>query len=412
MRVGRRRYRARMFGFGKKLDLEKDGRRDALEQAFAALDVPGVGTDLVALGVVRGVSGDKGKLTVEVALPTPALAGKQALLDRIRAAAAKAVPDVDVELVVAHEVKPALGGGFGKLALPGIANVVLVASGKGGVGKSTVASNLAVALAKSGARTGLLDADIYGPSAPVMFGIQDGTRPGTIPGSDPQKPLIAPLERYGVKLMSIGFLVDTSTPMVWRGPMIASAAMQLFRDVAWGDLDYLVVDMPPGTGDVQLTISQQVVVAGAVVASTPQDVALADVVRAKAMFDKVSIPILGVVENMSFFVCDGCGKRHELFAHGGARTAAERMGVPFLGEVPLEGAVRQGGDEGKPVVARDPDSAAAKAFTAVAEATATSLAKAALAPDDEMAAGPTISITGGALGGAKPGKKGGLPILG
>jgi ATP-binding protein involved in chromosome partitioning len=302
---------------------------------------------------------------------------------------------------------PQAGGG--KLSLPGVKHIIAVASGKGGVGKSTTAVNLALALAAEGATVGLLDADIYGPSAPTMFGIADGTRPGTHPGPDPQRPQIAPLDRYGTKLMSIGFLVDTSTPMVWRGPMIASAAMQLFKDVAWGELDYLVVDMPPGTGDVQLTISQQVVVAGAVVVSTPQDVALADVVRAKVMFDKVNIPVLGVVENMSYFICDQCEKRHEIFTHGGAQNAAVRMKVPFLGEVPLEPGVVKGGDEGKPIVVSAPQSVSAVAFMSIAERVATALAKSALeAPANND--GPKITISGGGL--SKPAsKKGGLPVV-
>ena len=243
----------------------------------------------MSLGILAGLSVDGKTLVVKLDLPTPALVGREAFEQAVRAKAQE-VSGADVRLEVTSHVRAAAGAPGGKADLPGVANVILVASGKGGVGKSTLASNLAVALAKLGARTGLLDADIYGHSMPTMFGIADGTRPGTIPGPDPQRPMIAPLDRYGVRLMSIGFLVDTSTPMVWRGPMIASAAMQLFKDVNWGNLDYLVVDMPPGTGDVQLTISQQVVVAGAVVASTPQDVALADVIRAKAMFDKVSIP--------------------------------------------------------------------------------------------------------------------------
>jgi ATP-binding protein involved in chromosome partitioning len=245
-----------------------------------------------------------------------------------------------------------------------------------------------------------------------MFGIVDGTRPGTIPSANAAKPMIAPLDRYGVKLMSIGFLVDTSTPMVWRGPMIASAAMQLFKDVGWGELDYLVVDMPPGTGDVQLTISQQVIVAGAVIVSTPQDVALADVIRAKAMFDKVSIPCLGVVENMSYFICDGCNKRHEIFFHGGAKHASERMGVPFLGEVPIEAGVVGGGDSGEPVVKKFPQSASAKAFLDLAREVATSLAKTAH-DNPEALAPPSISISGGSLkgdGGEKKPKKG-LPVV-
>jgi ATP-binding protein involved in chromosome partitioning len=327
-------------------------------------------------------------------------------------AAAKSVlgDDAPVKLNVTAQVRAAVQQDGNKGALPGIANVILVASGKGGVGKSTVASNLAVALAKQGARVGLLDADIYGPSVPTLFGIADGTRPGTVATTDPQKPMLAPLDRYGVRLMSIGFLVDTSTPMVWRGPMIASAAMQLFKDVSWGQLDYLVVDMPPGTGDVQLTIAQQVVVAGAVIVSTPQDVALADVVRAKAMFDKVSIPILGIVENMSYFICDGCTKRHEIFFHGGAKAAAERMRVPFLGEVPLEPSVAAGGDGGEPVVVGAPTSASAAAMHVVASTVATALAKSAW-DTPEALGGPTISFTGGSLQTPAAPKKGGLPIV-
>lgn len=396
-----------MLGFGKKIDLDKDGLRDRIMDALRKVPMAPITDDIVEAGVVSDLKVDGKTLVVSLVLPTPALKGR-AKFERAVEDAARAVVDSEVKLEVTSAVRASAGSPDGKQDLPGIANVVLVASGKGGVGKSTVASNLAVSLARLGARVGLLDADIYGPSAPTMFGIAEGTRPGTVPGSDPAKPKIAPLERYGVRLMSIGFLVDTSTPMVWRGPMIASAAMQLFKDVAWGELDYLIVDMPPGTGDVQLTISQQVIVSGAVVCSTPQDVALADVVRAKAMFDKVAIPILGVVENMSYFICDQCSKRHEIFTHGGARMAAERMRVPFIGEIPLEPSVVKGGDEGKPVVLGAPESQSAAAFIALAEEVATSLAKVAYEMPEALA-GPTLSITGGNIGGAA--KKKGLPIL-
>jgi ATP-binding protein involved in chromosome partitioning len=398
-----------MLGFGKKIDLDKDGLRDRIMAALKKVPLPPITDDIVEAGIVSDLKVDGKTLVVSLVLPTPALKGRSKF-ERAVEDAAKAAADADVKLDVTSAVRASAGSPDGKQDLPGIANVVLVASGKGGVGKSTVASNLAVALARLGARVGLLDADIYGPSAPTMFGIAEGTRPGTVPGSDPQRPKIAPLERYGVRLMSIGFLVDTSTPMVWRGPMIASAAMQLFKDVAWGELDYLIVDMPPGTGDVQLTISQQVIVSGAVVCSTPQDVALADVVRAKAMFDKVAIPILGVVENMSYFICDQCSKRHEIFTHGGARMAAERMRVPFIGEIPLEPGVVKGGDEGKPVVLGAPESQSAAAFLALAEEVATSLAKVAHEMPEALA-GPTISITGGNIGGSGAPKKKGLPIL-
>jgi ATP-binding protein involved in chromosome partitioning len=404
-----------MFGLGKKTpDLDKDGLREKLVGALQGQPCPGIADDLVEAGILGGFRADKGKLVVDLVLPTPALKGRRAFEEgvaaRLRAVVSAEVgDDIDIEVASVGRVRASAGSPDGKQDLPGIQNVILVASGKGGVGKSTVASNLAVALARLGCKVGLLDADIYGPSAPTMFGIVEGTRPGTVPGADPQRPKIAPLERYGVKLMSIGFLVDTSTPMVWRGPMIASAAMQLFKDVSWGELDYLIVDMPPGTGDVQLTISQQVIVAGAVVCSTPQDVALADVVRAKAMFDKVAIPILGVVENMSYFVCDQCNKRHEIFFHGGARQAAERMRVPFLGEIPLEPGVVAGGDRGEPVVVGAPDSQSAHAFLALAEEVATEIARVAFEMPEALA-GPSISISGGGLG--KGGaRKGGLPIV-
>ena len=403
-----------MFGFGKKVvDLDQDGLRQRLLDAFAKLDCPHVCADLTNSGIIGDLRGDKGKLIVELVLPTPALKDKEQL-ERDVVAAAKALlgEGVDVELAVSSDVRAAAGARGGPNDLPGVKNVVVVASGKGGVGKSTVASNLAVALAEMGCKVGMLDADIYGPSAPTMFGIMEGTRPGTVPTKDPARSLIAPLERYGVKLMSIGFLVDTSTPMVWRGPMIASAAMQLFKDVSWGELDYLVVDLPAGTGDVQLTISQQVLVAGAVVVSTPQDVALADVVRAKVMFDRVSIPVLGVIENMSYFICDGCNKRHEIFFHGGARSAAAKMDVPFLGEVPIEPGVVSGGDRGKPVVRDAPDSTSAQAFFAIAREVATAVAKMAHDQRDSFAA-PTVSITGGSIRGPgdKSEKKAGLPII-
>ncbi|MDP2345453.1 MAG: Mrp/NBP35 family ATP-binding protein [Deltaproteobacteria bacterium] len=413
-----------MFGFGKKsadLDKKLAEHQAKVLEALNQVACPGSGGPLTEhivddriIEALRVDADDEGhqRVVVEVVLPTMALKGRAAfeatILKTVKGVMGEGTP---VVLEVSSDVRPVIQQVAGKGGLPGIQNVILVASGKGGVGKSTVASNLATALAHLGCKVGLLDADIYGPSAPTMFGIADGTRPGTVPSADPNRPLLAPIERYGVKLMSIGFLVDTQTPMVWRGPMIASAAMQLFKDVSWGELDYLVVDMPPGTGDVQLTISQQVVVAGSVIVSTPQDVALADVIRAKAMFDKVSIPCLGIVENMSFFICDGCSKRHEIFFHGGAKAAAARMGTPFLGEVPIEPGVVAGGDSGDPVVHKFPTSQSALAFLNIASEVATTLATMAFSNPDALS-GPTISISGGSLREqAEKKPKKGLPVV-
>ncbi len=247
----------------------------------------------------------------------------------------------------------------GIASLRGIKRIIAVASGKGGVGKSTTACNLALALAARGLAVGVLDADIYGPSMPKLFGLKGQPRILS------NRTLI-PLEAYGVKVMSIGFVVEADSAMVWRGPMVAAAITQMLRDVAWGDLDVLVVDMPPGTGDAQLTLAQATPLSGAVVVSTPQDLSLIDARRGIAMFRDVGVPVLGLVENMSYFVCDECGKHHHIFAHGGARAEALKLGVPFLGEVPLEADIRERSDAGLPVVVSSPDSAGAKAFAAIA----------------------------------------------
>jgi ATP-binding protein involved in chromosome partitioning len=245
--------------------------------------------------------------------------------------------------------------------LPGVTHVIAVASGKGGVGKSTVAVNLAVGLAERGARVGLLDADIYGPSIPLMMGVDDR------PDLDATGRSILPFDRWGVKFMSLGFLVDKDAAVIWRGPMVMKAIDQLLRDVLWGDLDVLVVDMPPGTGDAQLTLSQKVRLSGAVIVTTPQDVALADAIKGVSMFRKVGVPVLGIVENMSFFHCPHCGNRSDVFGHGGGRREAIRLDAPFLGEIPLDASIREGGDSGTPVVAGDPRSELSAAFLSVAD---------------------------------------------
>ncbi len=251
--------------------------------------------------------------------------------------------------------------------IPGVARIIAVASGKGGVGKSTTAANLALGLAAEGWRVGVLDADIYGPSMPRLFGLKGKPEPA-------EGKKMKPLEAFGVKVMSIGFLVSEDTAMIWRGPMVMSAITQMLREVVWGELDCLVVDMPPGTGDAQLTMAQAVPLAGAVIVSTPQDLALLDARRGIAMFQKVAVPVLGVVENMSYFVCPHCGGRSDIFAHGGARHEAEKLGVPFLGEVPLHMAIRETSDSGRPVVAVDPTGPHALAFRAIASGVMRALA--------------------------------------
>jgi ATP-binding protein involved in chromosome partitioning len=263
---------------------------------------------------------------------------------------------------------PAGGGGAQRAAprgdtavgVPGVESIIAVASGKGGVGKSTTAVNLALGLATLGLKVGILDADIYGPSLPKLLAIKE--KPQTLGGTR-----LKPISRYGLTVMSIGFLIDEETPMIWRGPMVISALTQMLREVEWGTLDVMVVDMPPGTGDAQLTMAQQVPLKGAVIVSTPQDLALIDARRGIAMFRRVNVPVLGIVENMSYFQCPQCGTRSDIFGHGGARREAERLGVPFLGEVPLHMTIREKSDAGLPVVATEPDGPHAQAYRAIAE---------------------------------------------
>ncbi len=333
--------------------------RDVLA-ALSTVQDPELHRDLVSAGMIKDlrVEGADVRLTVELTTPAcPLRAQIEGDVDR----ALKALPGVGkVEVAWSAQVRRA--GPANQPAqdvVPQVKNVVLVGAGKGGVGKSTVALNLAASLARHGAAVGLLDADFYGPSIPIMTGLTE--RPKS---TDGQK--LEPLRAYGLEVMSIGFLVDPDQALIWRGPMLAGALVQLLRDVRWGELDYLILDLPPGTGDIPLTLSQQVRAAGVVLVSTPQDVALSDVLKAKIMFDKVGVPILGIVENMSSFVCPHCRQETAIFDHGGGERAAAQMEIPFLGRLPLDLAVREGGDRGLPIVAGQPESPQAQAFAEVA----------------------------------------------
>jgi ATP-binding protein involved in chromosome partitioning len=330
----------------------------ALEALRKVMD-PELHRDLVSLHMVKDLRVDGSTVSLQVELTTPACPLKDRIGQDVESAL-RAAGASRVELRWGAQVRAAPGAAQSSLT-PGVKNIVLVGAGKGGVGKSTVALNMAVALQRLGARVGILDADIYGPSIPLLTGTL-GQRPGSRDGQR-----LEPLRAHGLSVMSIGSLIDPDQALIWRGPMVTSAVMQLLKDVSWGELDYLVLDLPPGTGDVPLTLAQNVRAAGVVLVSTPQDVALADVIRAKLMFDKVAIPVLGLVENMSSFVCPHCRKETDIFDHGGARRAAEKMGIRFLGEIPLDLKIREGGDRGLPVMAGDPDGPQARAFSEMAK---------------------------------------------
>jgi len=341
--------------------------RQILEALGRVVD-PEKGADIVSLGMVSGVVVRDGN--VAFAIEVEAERGPR--LEPLRKTAEKAVealPDVlSVTAVLTAQTaprgragpQPAAGGRTQRGAVPGVQAIVAVASGKGGVGKSTVAANLALALKANGLSVGVLDADIYGPSMPRMLGIA-GRRPQSRDGK-----VLTPLQNYGLRVMSMGFLVPEDTPMIWRGPMVMSALQQMLREVDWGELDIMIVDMPPGTGDAQLTMAQQVPLAGAVIVSTPQDIALLDARRGLNMFTKVDVPVLGIVENMSYFLCPHCGGRSEIFSHGGARQEAERLGTEFLGEVPLDITIRVTSDSGTPITVSEPDNPHALVFRSIA----------------------------------------------
>ncbi|HVN45954.1 MAG TPA: iron-sulfur cluster carrier protein ApbC [Steroidobacteraceae bacterium] len=354
----------------------------AVRAALEAYTDPYLGVTLGAAEALRELRPEGAGYVARVVLGFPTGGYEQAFATAVAAhlAAAGIAAPVRVELageVRAHEVQRTLR------PLAGIGNVVAVASGKGGVGKSTVAVNLALAWAAQGARVGLLDADIYGPSQPLMLGLAH-ERPASVDGKH-----IRPLLSHGVKAMSIGFLVDAAQPMVWRGPMVTQALTQLLGDTQWGELDYLVVDMPPGTGDIQLTLAQRVPVAGAVIVTTPQDIALADARKGLKMFEKVAVPVLGIVENMSVHVCSRCGHAEHIFGTGGGQALARESGVQLLGELPLDARIREEADGGLPTVVAAPDTPRGRAYLEMARRTAAALARRAR---DRSSAFPRIVV--------------------
>jgi ATP-binding protein involved in chromosome partitioning len=338
--------------------------REAIVAALSRVNDPELHRDVISLNMIQDLEIRGGDVSLKLVLTTPACpvrADFQAAVED----AVRSVPGVtSVRVVMGAEVRGAKPV-EGRRPVEGVRNIIAVASNKGGVGKSTVAVNLAVALAQSGARVGLLDADITGPNIPTMMGFEAGFMA--------QSPGLRVHDAHGVRVASLGFLLPKGVPVVWRGPMIGTGVRQLLHDLQWGELDYLIVDLPPGTSDASMSLCQDAPVAGAVIVSTPQGVALEDATKAVSMFEKLNVPVFGMIENMSYFLCPNCETRHEIFGHGGAHEAADEIGIDFLGEIPMDTRVRAGGDQGTPVVAAAPESPAARAFVAVAEKVAAKL---------------------------------------
>jgi ATP-binding protein involved in chromosome partitioning len=335
--------------------VEPAGVLDALK----IVQDPDLHRDIVSLGFIKDLSINSGRVSFTIELTTPACPVKDQMRDQARAAVMGLSGVTDVDVRMSARVREAMAGDGTRASLPGVKNIIAVGAGKGGVGKTTVAVNLALALARSGSKVGMIDGDIYGPNVPIMLGLK------TQLTTDGQK--ILPAERYGLQVVSMGFMTTDDAPIIWRGPMLHGALQQFFREVRWAELDYLVVDMPPGTGDVALTLSQTVPVAGAIIVTTPQVVSLADSRRAAAMYRKLNIPTLGIVENMSHFVCRNCHHEADIFGHGGGEQMAAELKIPFLGRIPIYQPIREGGDTGVPVLISEPDSPASQAFVAAAE---------------------------------------------
>ena len=359
-----------------------DPTQDAVERALDTVTDPHVGEGLVASGAVRNVSVDGAAVRVALEFPYPCGTWHETLRGLIAEAVTRdaGASSVDVQVsqrIVAHSVQQGLK------RLSNVKNIVAIASGKGGVGKSTTSANLALALVAEGATVGLLDADIYGPSQPRMMGLAG--QPESVDGKS-----LEPMENHGVQTMSIGFLIDEETPMIWRGPMVTQALEQLLNDTRWKDLDYLLIDLPPGTGDTQLTLSQKVPLSGAVIVTTPQDIALLDARKGLKMFEKVKVPILGIVENMSIHVCSNCGHEEHVFGEGGGAHMADEAGVTLLGSLPLELSIRRQADSGRPTVVADPDGRTAGIYREIARKTAARLSRQA---KDYSARFPNIVIS-------------------
>jgi ATP-binding protein involved in chromosome partitioning len=331
----------------------------AVLEALRAVRDPDLHRDIVTLKFVKDVRIDGGRVSFTIELTTPACPVKDQMRDQARSLVA-ALPGVsDVQIEMTAQVRTATGPDFTKQPVPGVRNIIAVGAGKGGVGKTTVSVNLAIALSQAGSRVAMIDGDIYGPNVPIMLGIR------TQLGTDGRK--IVPAVQYGIQLVSMAFLTEDDSAVIWRGPMLHGVIQQFFREVAWSDVDYLIVDMPPGTGDVALSLSQTVPVAGSVVVTTPQTVSLADTKRAIRVYEKLNVPPLGLIENMSHFICPACQAESDIFGKGGGERLATEMNVPFLGRVPIYEPIRIGGDTGVPIVIGEPKSAAALAFRAAAE---------------------------------------------
>ena len=351
----------------------------AVLNALRAVTDPDLQRDIVSLGFVKNLVIEGGRVAFTIELTTPACPVKDQMQQQAREVVAGLDGVTDVAVEMTASVRPAVAPGAQQAPIPGVRNIIAVGAGKGGVGKTTVAVNLAVALARYGGRVGIIDADVYGPNVPIMLGVDARLE------SDGRK--IRPAEQHGIRLVSMGFLTGADAPIIWRGPMLHGVVRQFFQDVNWGELDYLVVDMPPGTGDVALSLSQTVPVTGAIVVTTPQTVSLADSRRAVGMYRKLNIPTLGIVENMSYYACPGCGDEADLFGRGGGERVAAEMNVPFLGQIPLYAPIRVGGDTGAPIVGAEPDSPAGRAFLRIAEEAA---AQVSIASYREPVAAPPV----------------------